>query len=290
MRMPDTDPNLRHWLSVHERVRKHIQRSVALLAVVATIAVVQGFGRLQSLNEGYQFAREFTLQIQEGGPREEAARLFESRCRNASPGCKVRLEEIPEVGWEYGRFLSRNQPSGIFEVGGYKFGYAAFFWLLVFAPLALVVVIYLKLRTTAQIARMLREKAVERSEVQQRLNSVFNERATKRLGDYRWSYATVCVLIMLVLSLTPPIFYLTMHAGVKINTEVVIDKQGNISPLSDVRLDKRTIFLLPSGRIFKLTTVIILTIMCLGLLTWMSVVQQLSPLPKPEARTDKNAS
>ncbi|MCP4609239.1 MAG: hypothetical protein GY845_11050 [Planctomycetes bacterium] len=67
--MDDTDPKLRHWLSVHQQVRKHIQRFVMLLAFVAVIAIIQGFGRLQNLNESYQIAREFTLQIQEEGPR-----------------------------------------------------------------------------------------------------------------------------------------------------------------------------------------------------------------------------
>ncbi len=293
--MPDTDPKMRHWLSVHQRVRKHIQWTVTLLAFVAAVSVIQGFGHLQSLNESYQFAREFTLQLQEEGPREEAARLFERRRAKAGLCSKegrifVRLEDIPEVGWEYERFLSKNHPSGIFEVGGYKLGYASFAVLLLFVPLGLLVLIYLRLRTTAKIAMMLREKAVERSEVQQCLNSVFNERATERLGEHRWFYATVWALVILVLVATPTVFVLAMQTTTVINTKVAIDKLGNITPLGDVGLSERTDTVSPDENVLSLTLVLILANMSLGLLVWRSVVHQLRPKAESEKKTTSDAT
>ena len=267
--MPDTDPQLRHWLSVHQRVRRHIQRIVLLLALLAATAVIQGFGRLQSLNEGYQFAREFTLQLQEEGPREEVARLYKEGHR------RVRLEQIPEVGWEYGRFLSKHQPSGVFNVLGYELGYASLGFVFVLVPFGLLVVIYLRLRATAKIALMLREKAVDGSEVQQSLNSVFNERATERLGEYRRLYATVWALVILILAVTPPIFFLTAYTMRVIDTYVEIDQLGTITPLADVSLGERTYTVMPDDGMLGFTMVPILASMGLAVFVWRSVSYQL---------------
>jgi len=287
--MPKTDPELQHWLSIHQQVRKQIQRSIALLGVIAGIAVIQGFGRLQDFNEDYQFAREFTLHIQKEGPREEAARLFERRCQHATHGCDggrilVRLEDIPEIRWEYSRFLRKKDPSGTFHVGGYDLGYASFGLLMFLGPLGLLVVICLLLRTTAKIALLIREKALERSQVQQCLNSVFNERATEKLGEHRWFYATAWVLVILLLAVTPSIF-VTMQNLTVINTRVTIDKLGTITPLDNVGLNERTYRIPADKKTTRFIGAFILAVMSLGLLVWRSVAQQLRPRDGPEKET-----
>jgi len=172
------------------------------LAVIAAIAVVQGFGRIQHFNESYQVAREFTLLLQKNNPRAEAKRLFNSRCKSSIAECEedrilVWLEDIPEVGWEYERYLSKNNPYGTFDVGGHELGIASNSLLLLFAPLALLLVIYLQIRTLRKIATILSGNTADYGEIQQRLNSVFNERATKKLGEHRRVYATVWILVIL---------------------------------------------------------------------------------------------
>jgi hypothetical protein len=294
MKMPDIEHELKHWLFVHERVRKQAQRAVILLALIAASAIIQGYNRLQSNNEGYQIAREFTLQIKAEDYREEMIRFFQSRCRNAHSGCKedrllVRLEEIPHVGWEYERFLKRNLPQGFFEFEGYKLGYASLGLLFLLAPLGLLVVIYLRIRTTAKIAGMHRELAVDSSEVQQRFNSVFSERATRRLGENRRFYATVWVTVIIALSLTSPYVFVAMQTMNKINTEVAVDNQGNISPLPDVSLDKQTTTVPVDRVMLGLTMVISLVIISIGWLTWTAVVKQLTPLPEPRETNDQKA-
>lgn len=280
--MNNIDSNFSHWLSVHERVRRDIRRIVVLLAVVASIAIVEGFGHLQDLDETYQIAREFSLQLETEGPRQEAENLFKEICQNSTPDCErgrisVRLESIPEVGWEYGRFLSKSQPSGRFTAGGYELGYASFALLLLFVPVLLLLVACLRLQTTGRIAMMLRESAIEGGEIQQRLNSVFEERATQRLGERRWVYATTRILIILLLSLTPLVSYNAMQIKHRVNSSVEIDVQGNIWPLPDVGLDARTYQVPLDPGILDLSLVLFLTMTILGLLAWWSVIKQLRP-------------
>ncbi|MCP4609240.1 MAG: hypothetical protein GY845_11055 [Planctomycetes bacterium] len=217
------------------------------------------------------------------------ARLFEHMCRNASPDYKegcilVRLEEIPEIGWEYERFLSKNQASGIFKVGGYELGYASFSFLLFLVPLGILVLIYLQLRTTAKITIMLREKAVECSEVQQCLNSLFNERATKRLGEHRWLYGTVWTLVILVLVVTPLTSFASIHTTIVTNTKVEIDKLGTITPLRNVAFSDRTYQIPQDKNMLSFIMVLFLADVSLGLLVWRSVVKQLRPKMNRERR------
>ena len=72
--------------------------------------MVQTFDRFQLLNESYQVTREFTLQLQERNPRVEAKKLFNSLCKGDAE-CEtelpVKLGALPEVGWEFDRYLSK---------------------------------------------------------------------------------------------------------------------------------------------------------------------------------------
>ena len=76
----------------------------------------------------------------------------------------------------------------------------------------------------------------------------------------------------------------------KINTEVAIDNQGNISPLPDVSLDKQTTTVPVDKVMLGLTMVITLVIISIGWLTWAAIVKQLTPLPEPKETNDQKES
>jgi hypothetical protein len=302
--MRDKKPPLNYWLSVHGKVRKDIRRYIAILLTVTAIAFIQGWNRQQDMNESYNIAREFTLLLQEGNPRDEVKNLFSYKCNCEGdipkcdgdiPECEdghilVRLEHIPKVGWEWEQYLNKNTSSQYFNFGGYKLGLAPFGIFMLLAPSALLLLIYLKIRTLKKISLMLHERAIEYSEVQQSLNSVFNERATQKLGEHRWYYVTAWAVALVILSLMGPIAYQEMNIKTKINTEIDIDKLGYFKPLPDVPLDKRTTKV-PLDDDFSngMVSLFFITLV-IGVLIWLSLLQQLNPHPKALLEANKKTS
>ena len=142
--------------------------------------------------------------------------------------------------------------------------------------MVLILVIYLQVETLRKIAAILSRKETEYGEVQQRLNSVFNERVTKELGECRRVYATFSIIVILTLALTPSVTY-SVQTMYVINTEVEIDKIGNIQPLPDKHPTKR-IHSMPANRnMVDLSLLIVLVTLIIGVLTWWSLLQQLRP-------------
>lgn len=142
--------------------------------------------------------------------------------------------------------------------------------------MVLILVIYLQVETLRKIAAILSRKETEYGEVQQRLNSVFNERVTKELGECRRVYATFSIIVILTLALTPSVTY-SVQTMYVINTEVEIDKIGNIQPLPDKHPTKR-IHSMPANRnMVDLSLLIVLVTLIIGVLTWWSLLQELRP-------------
>ena len=281
--MPDVDSMTRHWVSVHQRVRKNTQRSIVILALLAGFAFLEGVGNVSRSNEGYQLAREFTLQLQEAGPRTEVAEMYVSACL-AGPGAgdalaepcnEVRLEEIPEVGWEYTRYLETRLPSGVVRFEGFELDEFSFFQLVLLLPPVLLAYVCLNALTTGRIVAMLRGKAVDGGEVQRCLNSVFSERVTWRLGERRWLYATVWVLAMLTLAVLPS-FLVVIGQGIDINSNVVITQGGRVEPLQVVGLDRMTTTAGPSSLLGSMFVVNLVNL-ALAVVLWCLIVRQLRP-------------
>ena len=137
--------------------------------------------------------------------------------------------------------------------------------------------IYMNVKSLARIAAMLRIQAIDNGEIQQSLNSIFTERATQKLGDYRKSHATVWALMLVVLTLASPLFLVSSHASLRMNTTIAINASGGITPLPYVSLSGRT----HSEHLPKELKIIFLVLFLantsLGLLMWLSVVRQLKP-------------
>ena len=231
------------------------------------------------MNEGYQLAREFTLQLRKAEPRTEVAEKYRSVCPagpGAGPPCMVRLEQIREVGWEYERYLATRLPSGVVQFEGFELDSVAFFFLVFLLPPGLLMYICLNGLTTGRIAAMLRGKAVEGGEVQRCLNSVFSERVTWRLGERRWLYATVWVLAILTL-VALPIVLVLIGSGIEINSNVVITQKGHVEPLEVVSVGSMTTFSAEQSSLRGSMLVVYLVNLVLAVVLWSLVVRQLRP-------------
>jgi hypothetical protein len=285
-----------YWLSVHEKVRKDIRRYVVILLTVTAVAFIQGWNRLQDMNLGYDVAREFTLSLEKNQPsltEKETTSLFDYWCKENAADCidghiSVRLESIPRIGWEYEQYLNKNKPLAYFKVGGYELGLASFGLFMLLAPSILLFLIFLKTLTLNKISKLISKEAVDYGELQQCLNSVFNERATQKLGEHRWYYTSFWVIALLLMSLAAPTMYESMNLYRKTNTVVDVDKAGYIQELPDAPLSTKTIQLTLDDRAY-FDYIILRDIgtLVIGILLWITLVQQLKPHQKSLVRTNE---
>lgn len=275
------DSSIQHWLSIHKGVRSNIRRLFILLVLLAAFAITQGYGHQANLNQDYQFAREFSLQLTLQGPRREAADLFEQICRKNDSSCElnpisVRLESIPNIRWELDRFLNEKRSPNRFEFQGFEFDFVVFALLLLLAPLGILWILLTQIRTTGKIAKILRNYSKVGGEIQQSINSIFSERATMNIGDKRWIHATNWTLVLIFLGVLPG-FFLMFETTLVLNTKVLINSAGIIFPLPDAAFENRTYIKKADDDLLKYFLAYLVGVIVLAGFIFKSVLTQLDP-------------
>ncbi len=282
---------------LHERLSHRVRRGVLLLAALAATAAIDGFHHIQHRKERYQFARQFSLQLAKT-PRVRAQRLYEDLCLVDKPykecsdnALRARLEDIPGVRWEYEMFLKDTHPDRTFRVWDFELPRAAYALAILYAPFAILLVIYVRLTAMSRIASVVRSEAHEGSKTQQRLNSVFSDRVTRRLGENRWIYSSIWTIALFLLCVAPPLLLLSWQAGIQTNTDVVIDAQGMISSLEELPRINRVKTDVPLSREEKTQLgALVLILLALAVLVWRMVVNQLCPNDAPESQASRRAA
>ena len=280
MEEDNLDSNIRHWLLVHKNVRSQIRRLTVFLAVLAIFALAQGFRHQADLNQDYQYAREFSLQLISKGPRSEIAALYNRICSKEDSVCEsgpivVELKSIPDIRWELDRFLQEKHPADRYKFQGLEFDFAVYALLLICVPLGILLLLLMRLRTTEKIAVILRDHSGAGGEVQQCINSIFSERATQNIGDQRWAHAVLWTLALIALSVLPG-FFLVFETSLVLNTKVLINNAGMILPLPDASLQDRTYVRTADDNILIVFLIYLSSVFVLAGLIFKTILKQLS--------------
>lgn len=245
MNVDNDNVDVNHWMGVHRRIRTQIRNMLILLASLAAFALFQYSNSLDWFSEDYEFAREFTLELEEQGARPEVVEMFQSSCADPSDDCAdgkilVPLLEIPEVGWEAERYLQKQHPRRAhFTFQGFQVDIAMFALVTGFLPVIILLSVYMKLRSMRRITRLLRDECATGSEVQQCLNSVFYERVTMNLGEGAFRHALAGSLLLVVVGFISVIFS-PAASQMQLNADVEITYDGHVVPLPDAYLEGRT--------------------------------------------------
>lgn len=232
-----------HWFALHEQLTARVRRGVLLLLTLVAVTAVDGLGHIQHQKERYAFAREFVRSIE--GTEHDGARTVYRKVTDPSgefpSAVRVRLEEIPEVRFKYRAFLQEVHPDRTLSLWSWELQRSGYTYAVLYGPIALLVLMYLRLRSMRRIASSLRAEAIPDGRIQQRLNSVFSDRVTRSLGENRLSYSLLWGALLFLLSAVPHVLLLVWQAAFTTNTLVSVSSGGLIQALPEVTRPERVI-------------------------------------------------
>ncbi len=278
------------WMEIYERFRRRVRILSGAIVLLAFAVVFDGLANYDRLSEEYQFAVDLILKEQrETTMRDEIKSVF---IRKKKAGAKewekdpnaivIDIKDIRQLHRKYVRSLAAQKEKETFKIANRPLGVHAYAIALTYGPFIVLLAMIWPLLSIRKLHRRLSSVAKPEGPVQQKLNSLFFDRVTRRYGEGWRLHIFIGLGIIFILAMGTPLVFGATRGMVQPDLDLAINMEGMVFPLDDDPL--------LSIILFDKTSPVVATAMIANLLTFIATIILSRIALTTRCRTDEGSS